>query len=98
MTRNLCLGLLGAATLSGCAATPYDFPNPLITPDGGRGYGMTGFVSYTSDRTKAEEVVTARLEAACGGEVRILRLDMADATSRAGVPHVRYDAVGECVE
>lgn len=84
--------------LSACAASPYDFANPIVTPSGGRGFGMTGYVSYTSDQARAEAVVTDRLRAACGGEIRMLRLDMSDASSAAGVPHVRYEAVAECVQ
>lgn len=84
-------------TLTACAASPYDFPNPIVTPSGGRGFGMTGYVSYTSDQARAGAVVAERMRAACGGDIRMLRLDMTDASSAAGVPHVRYEAVAECI-
>lgn len=94
--KGIVLFALSAAALSGCQTTPYDFPNPLVTPSGKRGYGITGYVSYVSDRAKAESVVGDRLRAACGSEIKMLQLDMQQAKSLAGLPHWRYSAVAEC--
>lgn len=82
-------------TVVGCAS-PYDFPYPLITPSGKKGFGMAGYVQFTSSEEKARTEITEKLEEACGGSVQLLRLDMKRADSMVGVSHIHYDVVAEC--
>lgn len=87
---------LAALILAGCAVSPYDFPVPTMLPDGKRGFGMTGYVSYTSDEAKARREIEQTFERACNGPVIIRDLEIARADSLGGIPHFRYNAVAEC--
>lgn len=45
---------------------------------------------------RAEAQVRGLLEAACAGEVELQKLELIDASSRAGTPHTAYRAAAEC--
>jgi glutamine amidotransferase-like uncharacterized protein len=82
--------------LSGCATSPQDYPIPLLTPDGHRGFGMKGFSQFNSDEAIARTEIQGRFDQACGAPAKILSLHMERADSLIGVPHLAYDAVAEC--
>ena len=96
MVRFMMLGMV-AVVLIGCTQSPYNFPQPTLTPEGNRGYSVSGYVTFTASEEEAEEAVRGLLIDACGGAVEMLMLDLERADSWAGVPHMKYEAVGECL-
>ncbi|HYD69286.1 hypothetical protein [Azospirillum sp.] len=65
-----------ALILTGCAASPYDFPMPTVLPDGGRGFSMNGIVQFTPDEGEAKQEITNRFRNACRGPVEVRHLEM----------------------
>ncbi len=88
--------LLSLLLVAACAPGLYDQPIPMLLPDGKRGFGMTGYVQFTTDESKARADVVNAFEAVCGGAVTLRLLDLQRADSLVGVPHIHYDAVAEC--
>ena len=78
--------------VTGCIQGGYDLP----VPTGSNSFGMTGHVTFTSDRSKAEAEIRKRFEDACGGPVEFssLKLERKDA---ALAPHYEYQATANCL-
>ena len=96
MVRAEVVLLGGVLLVSACAQSPYNFPQPALTPDGERAYSMTGVIPYTREESVAEVEVRQILVDACGGPIEMIVLDMQRDDSWAGVPHMRYDAIAAC--
>ena len=96
MVRTAVVLVGGVVFVSACTRSPYDFPQPTLTPDGGRGYSMTGWVQFTRSEDAAEQEIRGRMIEACGGPIEMVVLDMERTDSFAGVPHMRYDAIAAC--
>lgn len=96
MIRTLAVLTIAALILWSCQSSPYDYPNPIVMPDGGRGFGMSGFVSGTSSDVVAKQEVLGRFNEACGGPATIVQWRAQNADSLIGLGHVKYDAVAAC--
>lgn len=93
-TGSLALASVLVSTLAGCAASPYDFPQPAMIGNQ-RGYSMTGFVG-TGDADTAREKIERRLEGVCpkGATIVDLKTDRTDAA--IGTKIMRYEALVTC--
>ncbi len=92
MRRLWGLIVAGAVGLSGCAASPYDFPVPTVI-NGQKAYAMTGFVKAAD-----EDGVRARLSQRlhCPNGLQILDLRTARADNAVGTKIMHYDAILKC--
>ena len=90
--------LLSLTMLCACTQSPYDFPVPITLPDGSRGFGMTGYVQFTSSEEKAKQEITESFVYACNGAAKITHLEMWNADSLGGVSHIGYHATAQCLD
>ena len=96
MPRTLLIAALLMVTA--CAGqSPYDFPMPIVMPDGSRGFGMTGYAQFTDSEEKAKAEITQHFVDACKGKVKITQLQMWRADSLGGLPHIGYNATAKCL-
>ena len=84
--------------LAGCAASSYNFPTPIVMPNGNRGFGMTGHALFTSSEASAKAEIEQALTTACRGPIRIATLTLRRADNPISrVPHIAYDVTAECL-
>lgn len=82
----------GAAALAGCAATPWDFPVPVMV-DGEPATSMTGFMK-TDDEAVVRERLAERMS--CPSGVDFLSLETNRADNAAGTRILQYRVVMRC--
>lgn len=91
---NVNLGVVAAllVTLGGCAATPYDFPVPVLIGEE-QGVSMTGYMA-----TDDEMVVRGRLEdrMKCPNGLDIVSLKTTRADNAVGTHILHYSAIMKC--
>ena len=96
MSRPTLPLIILALASAACASMPDARPAPLQSPNGRLGFSLAGIAQFTRDEALVEVQVRQRLQDACGGEIELLALDLADATNSFGTPHTAYSAVAEC--
>ena len=78
-------------TLAGCAATPYDFPVPVMVGDA-QAVSMTGYVA-TDDEAAVHRRLEERMK--CPQGLEIVSLETARADNRIGTHILQYRAIIE---
>jgi hypothetical protein len=94
MKGRLLTLVLASTLVSACAASPYDFPVPVMV-DGRQATSMTGYMA-----TDDEAVVRARLaeRMRCPGGTEFLSLETQRADNALGTHILQYRAVMRCAE
>ena len=92
MMKRILVAMIAGAALSACAASPYDFPVPVLV-DGERATSMTGFMA-TDDEAVVRERLAKRMR--CPREIEFLSLETQRADNAVGTHILKYDAVMRC--
>jgi hypothetical protein len=94
MTRSIfALGFAGLL-ISGCAASPYDFPVPVMI-DGHQATSMTGYMA-TADDAVARERLSKKM--ACPTRTEFVSLETVRADNAVGTPILQYRAIMRCAQ
>ena len=94
MTGRLLTLVFASTLLSACAASPYDFPVPVMV-DGQQATSMTGYLA-----TDDENAVRARLaeRMRCPGDTEFLSLETNRADNKLGTHILQYRAIMRCAD
>lgn len=94
--KLILFSLTGIAAVScvGCAASPYDFPNPTMV-GAEQGYSMTGYMA-TDDPQVVRERLEKRMEGLCPNGVKFVDLTTRRADAAIGTKILNYEAVMKC--
>ena len=84
--------VLSCGVLSACAASPYDFPVPVMV-DGEQALSMTGYMR-TDDEAAVRERLTERMQ--CPHGTKFLSLETVRADNRLGTDILQYRAILKC--
>lgn len=80
------------ALVSACAASPYDFPVPVLV-EGKPATSMTGYMA-TDDEAVVRRRLAERMR--CPGEVQFLSLETQRADNAVGTHILHYNVVMRC--
>lgn len=92
--RSWNVGMAAAAMLSGCAASPYDFPVPVLV-EGQQAVSMTGFMA-TDDEAVVRERLAKRMR--CPGAVEFISLETQRADNAMGTHILNYRVIMRCAQ
>jgi hypothetical protein len=93
LNYRLTLTVFGMGMLSGCAASPYDFPQPAMIGDQ-HGYSMIGFVKKNTEEIMKERI-SRRAPLVCPHGVHYTSITFDD-TGVHPMGAVRYEALFAC--
>jgi hypothetical protein len=91
--RHLTFVIVGTGLLAGCAASPYDFPQPATIGDQ-HGYSMIGFVKTNTEEVMKERI-SHRAPLVCPHGVNYTSIKF-DGTGVHPLGAVRYEALFTC--
>jgi hypothetical protein len=91
--RHLTLAIVGVSMLTGCAASPYDFPQPTMIGDQ-YGYSMIGFVKKNTEEIMKDRI-SHRAPLVCPHGLNYIGIKFDD-TGPHPMGSVRYEALVTC--